>query len=262
MPNSWLVRAAGGLAPRLRLYCFSYAGGSAAGFAKWQAALGPEVEVCAVELPGHGMRRSEAPMTSLQQVVESVAQVIARQGPLPFAFFGHSLGGLLAFETARYCMRHGLALPRHLFASGCSAPQHRSPSRNLHLLEDDALIEQLRDYNGTPAELLAHRELMALVLPLLRADFGLVENYAYRPSPRLPLPITVLAGTTDEHAKTEQVEGWRKETGASCQIEWFDGDHFFIQSHLDGVLACVAQALDMLPALNGACGAGPGRLAA
>jgi len=242
MASPWLVRRPQA-APLMRLYCFSYAGGSAAVYAGWQALLGPEVEVCAVQLPGHGARMGEAPLSALAQVVEAVAAVIARQGPLPFAFFGHSLGALLAFELARHCMRQRLALPVRVFVSGSDAPAMRCNLPRLHLLPDAQLIAALRQYNGTPAELLAHRELMALVLPMIRADFALVENYAYRSFLRLPVPFTVLAGRDDAHVDLAQLDGWRKETSASCDFAMFDGDHFFIDACRAEVLACVADAL-------------------
>lgn len=242
MASPWLVRHPQA-APLMRLYCFSYAGGSAAAYAGWQALLGPMVEVCAVQLPGHGARMGEAPLSALAQVVEAVAAVIACQGPLPFAFFGHSLGALLAFELARHCMRHRLAMPVRVFVSGSDAPALRCNVPRMHLLSDAQFIAALRQYNGTPAELLAHRELMALVLPMIRADFALVENYVYRSFLRLPVPFTVLAGRDDPHVDLAQLDGWCKETSASCDFAVFGGDHFFINACRAEVVACVADAL-------------------
>jgi surfactin synthase thioesterase subunit len=241
-PTPWLVRPSGP-ARRLRLYCFPYAGGSAATFAGWQDALGPDIEVCAVQLPGRGARMGEAPMTDLQEVVRTLAQVISSQGRTPFAFFGHSLGAMLAFEVARFFMLHYLPMPVHLFASGCDAPQHRCEPKGLHLLPDDELIDALKDYNGTPAEILDNRELMALLLPLLRADFGLVDTYRYRAGLRLQVPLTVLAGDQDDHIEPLQVDGWGKETAAGCQVHWFEGDHFFINAQRDAVQALVRGVL-------------------
>lgn len=194
-------------------------------------------------------------MNSLPAVVAAVARVIALQGAVPYACFGHSLGALLAFEVARYKQQHGLAPARQLFVSGSAAPAARTGLAKLHLLPDAELIDALRSYNGTPAELLANRELMSLVLPTVRADFSLVENYAYRPSLRLPSPLTVLAGRGDEHVEPHLLESWRKETAGECRIEWFDGDHFFLDSQRDAVLECVATVLEQLEGLDLECGA-------
>jgi medium-chain acyl-[acyl-carrier-protein] hydrolase len=185
----------------------------------------------------------EAPMSDLGELVRQISAVISSQPRMPFAFFGHSLGGLLAFEVARYCMLHYLPQPLHLFASGCSAPQYRDRDRKLHLLPDNELIEALKDYNGTPAEVLANEELMSLLLPMLRADFALVENYQYRATLRLSLPISVLAGRGDSHVEQMQVDGWSKETSGSCRVNWFEGDHFFVQSERAAVLDLVRGTL-------------------
>jgi surfactin synthase thioesterase subunit len=243
--NSWLLREPSG-SHRFRLYCFCYAGGNALCFKPWQKLLGPEIEVCAIQLPGRGARRGEAPYDSMPALVETLAHVIGRDSKLPFAFFGHSLGGLLAFELARYCQRYYLPMPKHLFASGCSAPQHRSPSKNLHKLSDDDLIDALREYNGTPPEILAHRELMALVLPTIRADFSLAENYQHKTSLPLPIPITVLAGTLDDRSSPDQAEGWKKETTNACRVQWFEGDHFFINPEQAAVVKCIGDELAKL----------------
>ena len=232
---SWLIRQAG-KDRRLRLFCFSYAGGNASAFAQWQSQLGPAVEVCAIQLPGRGARMAEQPFLLLRPLIEQLAQIVSAERNLSFAFFGHSLGGLIAFELTRYLRAHHLPLPEHLFVSGCSAPSRRNPPKNLHKLADDALIAELVEYNGTPAELLAHRELMALVLPTIRADFAIAEEYVYRTQPRFKVPITALAGRDDDHTSIEQMQAWQDETSGGFHLEWFSGDHFFINAQRQLVL--------------------------
>lgn len=238
----WLLRRRI-TAPQSRLFCFSYAGGSAANYMPWHAQLAPDIEVCAVQLPGRGTRLAEPPMTSMAQVVEAIAQAVVTLSDLPFAFFGHSLGALLAFEVARYCQQRALPTPAHLFASACDAPQYRRTDRELHLLDDEALIDTLRRFNGTPSELLDDSELMGMVLPMLRADFYLAGNYTYRSGPRLAVPMTVLSGTDDEHVRLDRLEAWARETSARCSFHRFEGDHFFINDQTSAVLACVRAEL-------------------
>lgn len=240
--NSWILRQSGGKR-RQHLYCFSYAGGNAASFIPWQAGLGSDIEVCAVQLPGRGARLDEPLQQSFSSLIMTLAHVIGRQSTLPYAFFGHSLGGLVAFELARYCQHHSLAMPNHLFVSGCDAPQHRSSFKRLHELGDDALLDALKDYNGTSLEALGNRELMALVLPAIRGDFALMSDYQYRPSPPMTLPITVLAGRGDKHVDSTTIWAWQKETVDACRINWFDGDHFFINSNRAAVLECLKSEL-------------------
>lgn len=236
--TDWLIRTP---APqrRRRLFCFSYAGGSAFGFTPWQAALDASIEVCAVQLPGRGARIAQPPIASMPTLLQALAPVITRQGDLPFAFFGHSVGALIAFELARYLRLHGVSGPAHLFMSGCQAPQYRSPARRLHELPNAALIDELKVYNGTPSEVLESRELMALMLPTIRADFALAENYRYRPGPLLPMPISVFAGKQDDNKAPGQVDGWKKETSNTSHVTWFEGGHFFVNTERDAVLKCL-----------------------
>ena len=241
--NAWFVRRRPTPAARMRLYCFSYAGGSAASFADWHAALNPAIDVCAVQLPGRGSRYAEAPISSMPELVDALGRALAPLDALPCVFFGHSLGALVAFELARHWARQGVAQPHGFIASGARAPAMRGDtSRKLHLLDDPALIGALGDYNGTPPELLAHAELMELVLPTIRADFALSERYVYMKA-RLAVPLAVFSGRSDEFVSEAQVEGWRYETTGPCDVHWFDGDHFFINPLRDAVIATIERQL-------------------
>lgn len=237
--NSWFLSrpASPPRQPRLRMFCFSYAGGNGATYLPWQARLDPSIEIVAIQLPGRGSRIREEPMTSMPALIEQIAARIQFPDRLPFVFFGHSLGGLVAFELARYCKLRWMRLPRTLFVSGCDAPRFRSTIRNIHELEGDALIEALALYNGTPPELLAHRELMTLLEPAIRADFALAANYRYQPGPMLDMPINVLSGRNDVDLDLEHVSAWQSETNGPCHVQWFEGDHFFINSQQAAVLA-------------------------
>jgi surfactin synthase thioesterase subunit len=248
-PSLWLLRQPGPRR-RARLFCFSYAGGNPAAFLPWQKAIDPAIEICAIQLPGRGTHLAEPATASMPTLIKALAHEISRLSDLPFAFFGHSLGGLLAFEVTRWCKLDYLPLPVHLFVSACAAPQSRNPTEALHQLPDTELIQRLASYNGTPPEVLAHRELMEILLPAIRADFQLVEEYRYRPGLPLGAPITVLAGRRDRHVTAEQAAGWRRETLAACQIRWFEGDHFFIHGELEAVLDCISTGLSETQSQN------------
>jgi surfactin synthase thioesterase subunit len=236
--SRWLIHDGNNSRP-FRLYCFPFAGGNAFHFTPWQKGVHPDIQVCGVQLPGRGARFRESPSTSLPALVGALAGVIAEQPRQPFAFFGHSLGALIAFEVARECRRRGFSLPMHLFASGCGAPQSRGQVQNLHDLEDDTLIAALKEYNGTPEGILANRDLMTLMMPTIRADLALAEKYEYRRCHLLHIPITVLAGKDDHQLDLEQASAWQKETTNACCIRWFEGDHFFINGERDAVWHCI-----------------------
>jgi len=240
--HPWFIRRDMPTAKR-RLFCFPYAGGNAAAYADWQEKIGPGVEICAVQLPGRATRFCEPASTSMHELVTQVTAAMAGLPPLPFAYFGHSMGALLAFETARYGVARGLPAPGHLFASGCAAPQSRDPSKSRHTLDDDAFIAHLSTYEGTPPAVLAHRELMELVLPTIRADFSLVDTYTYLPGEPIPTPISVLCGTDDPCIRADQYAAWAQETSLSCTTHRFAGNHFFLHTDTDAVIAHLRHTL-------------------
>lgn len=241
----WLTRGTQAGAA-LQLVCFPYAGGSATSFAGWQEALGPGIELRVVQLPGRGMRLMEPPQPDLQRLVAELAQALAPAlAGRPFAFFGHSMGGLLAFALCRHLVRSGSALPARLFISGCQAPAARRPFPRHHELPDPALIEVLRGYRGTPEELLRHAELMELLLPAIRADFQIVADYRHEAAPPLPLPISVLYGTEDSIDDPRCISAWLDETSAGSERVPFEGGHFFLHSAQAAVIHHLQRTLHL-----------------
>lgn len=243
--SPWFIRRSpsNSSSPTLRLYCFTYAGGSAAVYLPWHRHLPDGVELCAVQLPGRGTRIREPLMRDFQQLLRDLLQVFSQESSVPLVFFGHSLGAIVAFELARLARLHHLPQPRHLIVSGCEAPQFRSTPKNLHLLDDNQLIAALTGYEGTPRELMENSELMALALPIVRADFSLVADYTYRTAPKLDMPVTVFEGLDDHEIDREHVHEWSRETTAACELQWFPGGHFFINSAGASVIASLKRAL-------------------
>ena len=156
--------------------------------------------------------------------------------------FGHSLGAIVAFELARRLRSAGRPLPVHLFVAGSPAPDLRQ-RLDLGELPSAELWAKLRTLRGTPTGVLDSPELRELVEPMLRTDFVLSDRYAYREQSPLPCPITVLRGAADRGVSAAQAAGWARHTVGPCVIEVFDGDHFFIASARDRVIALVERTL-------------------
>ncbi len=223
----WLVYRTANSSARLRLFCFPYAGGSAVVFRNWQRSLPASIEVCPVQLPGRGGRTMEPPFTSLNDMVAAVAEGLRPFLDKPFAFFGHSMGSILSFELARYLRKHYSLQPRHLFLSGRRAPQLPDADPPTYGLPDAEFLEELRRLNGTPQEVLDHPELMALMMPVLRADFAVCQTYEYVPGTPLDSGITVFGGLEDK-AERADLESWREHTTSQFATLMFPGDHFFL----------------------------------
>lgn len=240
---SWFTTPQPRPAARLRLFCFPYAGGRAAVYRQWAGRLPAGVEVCLAHLPGRDTRLREPPYTDLMRLVETLGRAIAPHLDRPFAFFGHSMGAMISFELARLLRREGRQSPAALFLSGRQAPQLPVTERRSFDLPDEEFKEKLLELNGTPREVLEHPELMELMMPLLRADFSVVETYEYEPGPPLDCPILAFGGTEDPSVSQEQVEGWRAQTTSLFRLWMIPGDHFFLNSAADLLLQRLSREL-------------------
>jgi medium-chain acyl-[acyl-carrier-protein] hydrolase len=228
---------------RLRLFCLPYAGSGAWNFCTWPEGLPASVEVCSVELPGRATRLKELPFTELSLLVQAMAPALLSLLDKPFAFFGHSMGGLLSFELVRLLRREYDRNPIHLFVSGRRAPQVGAQTPPLHTLPEAAFIEELRCLNGTPEDVLENAQLRQLLLPILRADFAVLETYQYRFEAPLDCPITALGGLQDSRVKYEDLKAWQEQTSESFSLHLLPGDHFFMHSAQPQVLQILSQSL-------------------
>jgi len=242
-PNPWLVIANRNPQASLRLFCFPYSGGTASIYRNWAASLLPQIEVCAVQLPGRASRMKEAPYKEYGSLVRAIAQELVPYFDKPFAFFGHSMGALLSFELARALRREHGRLPLHLFVSGRHAPQLPAAHPGFHALPDAEFIEALRSLNGTPQEVLDDPELRELIFPLLRADFAVNETYVYYPEPPLECPIDAFGGLQDKDVRVEDLKAWRQQTSAAFRLRMLPGDHFFLHTNEAMLLQALMQEL-------------------
>jgi medium-chain acyl-[acyl-carrier-protein] hydrolase len=232
----------------LRLFCLPYAGGGASAYRLWGAELPSSIEVCPIQPPGREDRYSEPPFTSLTALARALARDMAPCLDRPFAIFGHSMGALLAFEIARVLRHAGLPEPRALLLAAYPAPRLSLARAPIHHLPDPEFIDEMRRLQGTPAAVLDNRELMAFVLPILRADFQACDTYAWSPELPLACPFVVYGGTEDREVSAPALEQWHEETAAAFDRRMFPGTHFFVQAHRELVLADIARRLAALTA--------------
>jgi medium-chain acyl-[acyl-carrier-protein] hydrolase len=227
-PNKWILFPRPNPAASLRLFCFHYAGGSAQVFHRWPGRLPPSVEMGAIQLPGRGHRIGEPRIRRLAPLSGAVAQELLPYTDKPFVFFGHSLGALLCFETARSLRRENRRQPAHLFVSATEAPHRRSLGEPLSGLPKSALVKKLQEFNGTPVEVLRNDEMLDLMLPTIRTDFELCETYEYHPEPPLECPMTIYGGLEDHEVEAERLAAWSEMTVGTCEVRMFSGGHFYL----------------------------------
>ncbi len=227
-----------------RLFCFPYAGGGAHIFREWQEAFAPSsgVKVYPVQYPGRAARMREPAFADCRALVEALAPVILPLTDKPFAFFGHSMGAIVAFELARALRRSYGRAPQCLFVSGRRAPHLPARNPSVHELPDAEFIDELRRLEGTPPEVLAHPELMELLLPTIRADFALTQAYRYTDEPPLDCPVNAFGGTEDVDVELWQLRAWCEHTTGACSHEMFTGNHFFLHTARESLWRSIARA--------------------
>jgi surfactin synthase thioesterase subunit len=235
--NDWLVRRSRRPDASHRIYCFPFAGGSPGAYLQWEQRL-PELEVWGVLPPGRGRRFEETPFTRVPEYVAALLRDIAFTPP--YLLFGHSLGGLLAFETARALEAAGRPGPQAVIVSA-HRPPHRPPEDPpiTGLSEDEFRAEITRRYPPLPAELAEDPELVALSYRMLRSDLELVESYRYQPGRPLSCPLAVVSGLEDYWSEQDLL-GWRRQTSSRFQVTMVPGDHHYLLERPDEVLEIIA----------------------
>ena len=241
MADSWVVTLRRTKDARIRLLCFPHAGGGASAFRMWTRHLPSPVAVCALQAPGREDRLTEQPIGSIPALVGPLAMMLREYDDLPTVFFGHSFGGLVAFELIRELRRQGGRQPARLFIASCRAPQLRKRRRPLHRLPDAELVRAIQGLAGTSDDIVAHAELMTLLLPGIRADLRMSETYRYSPEPPLTCPISTFGGCDDAEVTADELRAWAAQTEGGFRLQLFDGHHFFLQR----VRAPVLQAMVM-----------------
>ncbi|MFJ8017277.1 thioesterase II family protein [Streptomyces sp. NPDC096339] len=230
-----------------RLVCLPHAGGSASFYFPVSRALTPDIEVLAVQYPGRQDRRSEPVITEVGVLADHIVeQLVATGDDRPLALFGHSMGALVAFETARRLQARGTS-PSALVVSGRRAP-HLQREAGIHKRSDDGLVAELKALSGTDADLLGDEEILRMILPAIRGDYQAVETYRMAPGPALTCPVLALVGDSDPRVDVEGVHGWAEHTDAEFALEVLPGGHFYLVHEQEAVLSAIRTRLTTRPA--------------
>ncbi|KUM99145.1 hypothetical protein AQI95_40315 [Streptomyces yokosukanensis] len=246
MNNTWFRRftTVAGVGPRL--VCFPHAGGSATAYMHLARTLPADFDVLSVQYPGRQDRYGEAPFTDLAPLVEAVAEELARELAAdpgrPYALFGHSMGSLVAFETARLLVERELPGPQRLFLSGRGGA-HLPNSADYHLFDDADVLADVRELGGTDQIMLDDPEILRMVLPALRADYRALGTYRFVAGEPLTAPITALTGDRDPMVTVQEARTWREHTSGDFALKVFPGGHFYLAERIGPVAAAVTEGL-------------------
>lgn len=227
----------------MKIYLFPFAGASAYSYPSLvQALSGHGLEITSLELPGRGLRRGEALLSDMREMADDLFEQVTATLSLPYAFYGHSMGSLLAYEVILRIMDHGIVPPVHLFVSGRGGPGLPPGNREIGLLPREEFFKKLEDYGGTPLQVLGEKELMDFFEPILRADFNGAGSYNRKIFRKIHLPVTVFNGTEDRVSFNDCLL-WQEVTDLTISVNDFKGGHFFIAEHADALGRAITHEL-------------------
>jgi len=222
----------------VRLFCFPYAGSSAQLFLRWSDFVPEWIAVSGFEMPAHGRRLCESKAIADQtEAATYIADALMAMVDRPYALFGHCLGSALAYEATRILQRRGAPQPIHFFSSGARAPHLGLPIANVNEMNDEDFIEHFGSVYGAPLGLLNDPQMRPYVLPMVRADARMTQDYHYDPGPPVTYPITAVAGEEDPDVELEHLNEWRRHTTASVSTRLYPGNHFFFVEAADQLLS-------------------------
>lgn len=223
--NPWLPFGPGDCG--LRVFCLPYAGGGASAFVGWRRAL-PGFAIAPVQYPGRETRIDEPHQTDLDCLIDDLATALVPYMDRPYALLGYSLGAKISFALAHRLQAAGLPLPQSLHVVAHRAPDAASPHPGAAHLPEAEFCNHVKSYGGTPDEVFNIPELAELLLPVLRADFALVEQDI--PLTPLACPIYAYAGNEDPVATPASMKRWQFFSSASFALRYFPGGHFFTRT--------------------------------
>nr|WP_186811652.1 thioesterase [Paenibacillus xylanexedens] len=228
---------------KTKVFFFPYAGGTAFYYYRFRNHMPTWIEVCPVELAGRGSRLDVPMYHSFEQMIEDTYQMIKDELSEPYAFFGHSMGGLLAYELYYRIRSEELPTPNHLFISGKSARGTKKDKR-LYALSDEELLLELVDLGGTSKDLVDSREFRQYYFPLIKSDIKNIESFQ-QPlrEEKLGCDLSVLYGRSDILLDDDEVNLWSLRTNKECLIHTFEGGHFYLTEHVESIANIISNSL-------------------
>ena len=230
----------------MRLFCFPFSGGGASVYRSWPDTMSEEIEVRSLQLPGREARYNETIETDINTLVKNIVKAFESYQDKPFAFFGYSLGALLAFEVSRELRKQNMKLPNHLFIAAMRAPQTPRVHPPLSSLPDEEFLQKIDYYYQPQDEAWNNPDLREIFLPVLKGDIALSDNYTYQDDIPLPCPIDVFAGEDDRGVPLALTQSWSEQTSTQMNHHVFKGGHFFINTSLNEIQSLVLKALQPL----------------
>src|SRR5829696_3197835 len=237
VPARWFRPAAVRLEATTRLFLFPHGGGAAASYGHWSALVPADVELLLVQLPGRHDRRAEPPFTAVAPAVAALREALdAELDDRPYAFVGHSMGGMLAYRLTVALQQDGEPGPVLLGVSSWAPEGYREGARELARMSDAELVDRVRQLGALPAAISADPQMLAAVLPTLRADLTVYADYV-DDGATVSCPVMAYGGRSDPLLLPGAMATWATRSPAFLGVSEYPGGHSYLDEHAVAVAA-------------------------
>ncbi|MBR1158097.1 thioesterase II family protein [Bradyrhizobium elkanii] len=249
--------------PEARLIAIPYAGAGTAVYRQWLDDLKHEewLDFAVVQLPGREKRVLEPPVSDFGVLLDGLEQAVLELAAVPLLLFGYSMGASLAYEVSLRLAQRGLTL-RHLMVAARVPPYCVTPRATRIVLDRQQIVRKILQLGGTAPDLIESDLFDSHILPTLQADFAAVDNH-HRAVPQiLPCPVLALGSSDDSDVSVNQMRAWNVAAGGGFELRLLEGEHFFLHTAHERVIAIVNEVLDryvpQTAGIGAATAGGPG----
>lgn len=229
---------------KINLFCFPFAGGNKYSYREYEQVLPSFLNLIPVEYPGRGARSKEPFITNMDELIDDLyARICHTIDEADYAFYGHSMGGVVAYFLIRKIIDRRHRMPLHLFITGTTGPSAVSrEEKKRHLMGEREFIDEIKELDGCPEEVLQNKELWDYFEPVLRADFAVSEAFSYVYDDPFDIPMTVITGAEEDMEATD-IHLWQQETTCTVDFRQMPGKHFFILKYPHEVVQIIAEKI-------------------
>lgn len=237
----------------VRLFMLPHAGSGAVIYRDWESLLPDDIAPQAVTLPGRHNRRDEETFEDWDPLLDALHDAVLDDlDERPFAFFGHCLGAQLAFRLTVKLEQEGGPTPVMIGMSGWSPEGFFQPTEEQSRMPEPEMIEWIKKLGSFPAEVYDNPQMLALVVPALRADLRVAAQYV-DDGVGVSCPLVSYGGRSDPlQERPDAMSHWAERSPSYLGHSEYPGGHFYIDSHAQAVTTHFAQRLQRLVAPVGA----------
>jgi len=209
------------------LFLLPFAGGSSLIYERWH--FQEPILAVPLDYKGHGYRMREPLCDSFEETVSDIAeQIRLKHSGNDISLFGHSMGGLVAWDTANRLADEGLPV-RNVIISACLPPHRFREEKYAMMATDEWLATFLARYGRIRPEKMETDFFRNRLYPAIQNDYRLISIHRHEEIRKRPFPLACFYGQQDELMPKEGMEEWEAYTESRFCLKAFRGSHFYIE---------------------------------